>query len=43
MARRHRRRDAREKAIKKWRRAWKVELIEKQNPDWVDLYGTSHL
>ena len=29
---------AREKAIKKWRRAWKVELIEKANPNWDDLY-----
>jgi putative endonuclease len=29
---------AREKAIKKWRRAWKVQLIEKNNPAWVDLY-----
>jgi putative endonuclease len=29
---------AREKAIKKWRRAWKMELIEKANPDWNDLY-----
>ena len=28
----------REKAIKKWRRAWKIELIEKMNPDWDDLY-----
>jgi len=28
----------REKAIKKWRRAWKVELIERANPNWVDLY-----
>ena len=28
----------REKAIKKWRRAWKIELIEKANPDWLDLY-----
>ncbi len=28
----------REKRMKKWRRAWKVELIEKKNPDWVDLY-----
>jgi putative endonuclease len=28
----------REKQIKKWRRAWKIELIEKGNPDWVDLY-----
>ncbi|MEL6877593.1 MAG: GIY-YIG nuclease family protein [Pseudomonadota bacterium] len=31
---------AREKAIKKWRRAWKVELIEAMNPDWADLYET---
>lgn len=29
---------AREKAIKKWRRAWKLELIEKSNPDWRDLW-----
>ena len=29
---------AREKAMKKWRRAWKIELIESQNPDWQDLY-----
>ena len=28
----------REKAIKKWRRAWKIELIETMNPDWDDLY-----
>lgn len=28
----------REKEIKKWRRAWKVTLIEKENPDWKDLY-----
>ena len=28
----------REKRIKKWKRAWKVELIEKLNPDWKDLY-----
>ena len=28
----------REKKIKKWRRAWKIELIEKENPDWKDLY-----
>lgn len=28
----------REKQMKKWRRAWKVELIEKANPDWRDLY-----
>jgi putative endonuclease len=29
----------REKQIKKWRRAWKVRLIEEGNPDWKDLYG----
>lgn len=29
---------AREKAIKKWRRAWKVTLSEEMNPDWEDLY-----
>ncbi len=27
-----------EKKLKKWNRAWKVELIEKTNPDWSDLY-----
>ena len=29
----------REKQIKKWKRQWKLELIEKSNPDWKDLYG----
>ena len=28
----------REKAIKKWNRHWKLELIEKTNPEWIDLY-----
>jgi putative endonuclease len=28
----------REKQIKKWNRDWKIELIEKDNPDWRDLY-----
>ncbi len=28
---------AREAALKRWRRAWKLELIEKLNPDWRDL------
>ena len=28
----------REKALKKWNRAWKVELIENSNPNWADLY-----
>ena len=27
----------REKAIKKWRRRWKLDLIEQQNPEWHDL------
>ena len=27
----------RERQIKEWRRAWKVELIEAANPDWRDL------
>ena len=27
----------REKQIKKWRRAWKIELIERGNPQWRDL------
>jgi len=29
---------AREKQIKGWNRAWKIRLIEKQNPGWTDLY-----
>ena len=29
---------ATEKRIKGWRRAWKIELIEKNNPKWKDLY-----
>jgi len=28
----------RERQIKKWKRAWKIELIEKNNPLWRDLY-----
>jgi len=28
----------REKQIKKWKRAWKLKLIEKENPNWIDLY-----
>jgi putative endonuclease len=27
----------REKRIKKWRRAWKLELIERHNPQWRDI------
>ena len=28
----------REKQMKKWNRAWKIGLIEKQNPNWQDLW-----
>jgi len=28
----------REKQLKKWRRDWKIRLIERNNPQWVDLY-----
>jgi putative endonuclease len=28
----------REKQLKKWNRAWKLELIEQGNPDWIDLW-----
>ena len=27
----------REKRIKKWNRSWKLRVIEKMNPDWMDL------
>ncbi|CAB1367283.1 GIY-YIG nuclease family protein [Denitratisoma oestradiolicum] len=30
----------REKAIKEWRRAWKMALIEEKNPMWCDLYDS---
>ena len=29
---------AREKKLKRWRRAWKLKLIETLNPSWHDLY-----
>ena len=29
---------AREKAMKKWQRLWKLDLIESVNPEWDDLY-----
>ena len=29
---------AREKAIKAWKRQWKIDLIERNNPEWLDLY-----
>ncbi len=28
----------REKQIKSWRRDWKISLIEKENPEWIDLF-----
>ena len=30
----------RERQLKKWNRAWKIELIEKTNPNWLDLAKT---
>jgi len=30
---------ARERAVKRWRREWKIALVEKVNPDWRDLAG----
>ncbi|QFU22856.1 GIY-YIG nuclease family protein [Shewanella eurypsychrophilus] len=29
---------SREKKLKKWRRQWKINLIENQNPEWRDLW-----
>jgi putative endonuclease len=29
---------AREKQLKRWRRDWKIRLIEEENPEWCDLY-----
>ena len=29
----------REKQLKNWHRAWKMDLIESKNPEWEDLYG----
>jgi len=30
----------REKQLKKWNREWKIQLIEHENPDWIDLSHT---
>ena len=30
---------SREKTIKEWKRQWKLELIERENPEWEDLYS----
>ena len=32
----------REKRLKEWKRKWKIELIEKNNPDWIDLYKVTY-
>ena len=29
---------SREKRLKRWRRSWKIELIERDNPHWIDLF-----
>lgn len=29
---------AHEKRLKRWRREWKYDLVEKANPNWIDLY-----
>lgn len=29
---------AREKRLKEWKRQWKIDLIQKMNPEWKDLY-----
>jgi putative endonuclease len=34
---------AHEKRLKRWKRSWKLELIEKSNPEWDDLSTTIHL
>ena len=30
----------RERRIKEWRREWKLDLIERMNPEWTDLFET---
>ena len=31
---------AREKRLKEWQRQWKIDLIQRQNPNWDDLYDS---
>ena len=31
---------SKEKTLKNWKRAWKLQLIERSNPNWQDLYTT---
>jgi len=33
----------REKSLKRWKRAWKISLIEEHNPLWADLYPSLQL
>jgi putative endonuclease len=30
----------REKQLKEWKRDWKINLIERDNPHWIDLYAS---
>ncbi len=32
----------REKCMKEWKGAWKIELIEQTNPEWQDLFDNTH-
>jgi putative endonuclease len=32
----------REKRLKEWKRNWKIELVERENPHWLDLYRDFH-
>jgi predicted GIY-YIG superfamily endonuclease len=32
-----------ERRMKTWKRVWKLELIERKNPTWRDLFGTSKM
>ena len=34
---------SREKQLKKWNRQWKIKLIEKHNPHWIDLYQNGYI
>ncbi|MCP1469076.1 putative GIY-YIG superfamily endonuclease [Sphingobium sp. OAS761] len=38
-ARRKHMKDVREKALKAWKREWKIRLAEENNPDWRDMSG----